>query len=101
MTRTVDQLLSRTVGEDWTPVYVFGSTPAYWQDGSETGPEQAALHTRAVAVHANERRQEELLQASEREAAQPPNRAYFDAAFLRIHERIDNLEAALAARGPE
>jgi len=86
--RTVGQLLARPLdATNARPVFVFGSTPAYFEDGSETPHEQVLLHDRAVAVHMNAQRRDELLAAAE-----PPPRSYFEAAFLRIHERLDAIE---------
>lgn len=96
VTRTVEQLLAREVGEDWTPIYVYGSTPAYFHDGTETPREQVLLHERAIAVQANAEREEQRRVEAERLAALPPDRQWMEQAFLRVHERLDAIDAALA-----
>jgi hypothetical protein len=97
VTRSVEELLARKLDAmNALPVYVYGSTPAYYVDGTETGKEDVLLHERAIAEHANRQRREELLAAAEREAAQPPGRAYFEQAFALIHERLEAVERVVA-----
>ena len=80
------------------PVYVYGSRPAYFQDSTETGVEQVALHQRAIAVHQNAERREQIQAESERLAALPPSRAWFEEQHAEILERLDEIEAALGIR---
>lgn len=99
MTRTVAQLLARPLTPEMRPVFVFGSTPAYYSDGTETPAEEVALHDCAVALHANGERREQLQAESERLATLPPPLHWFEERFARLHERLDGIEAALGIRG--
>lgn len=100
MPRDVETLLARRPGKFDRRVYVSGSH-GYALTGDESPEERIALHDWAVASADAELATREHDAAAVRQALAPPGRAYLDAAFLRLHERLDNIEHALAgASGP-
>jgi hypothetical protein len=89
VTRTVEQLLAREVGEDWRPVYVHGF--AYYADSTETDAEQVALHEHFIRVHEIEQRRRE----KEIAGTKPPGQDYFDGVFATIFARLAAIEKHL------